>query len=103
MNLSPDNLIYWQAGFFKLNATIVFTWALMLLLTQAGSWTAPPLLALGALAALGLVALMLREATLLQARLILIGLGAVFVFGIIWLEAKFKQVTPDVGSSQPMA
>jgi len=25
-------LIFWQYGFFKLNATIVFTWALMLLL-----------------------------------------------------------------------
>ena len=33
MQLSPDDIIFWQAGFFKLNATIVFTWALMLLLT----------------------------------------------------------------------
>jgi F-type H+-transporting ATPase subunit a len=32
MNLSPDNIIYWQVGFFKLNATIVFTWGLMLVL-----------------------------------------------------------------------
>lgn len=32
MRLSPDELIYWQHGFFKLNATIVFTWALMLAL-----------------------------------------------------------------------
>ena len=32
MNLSPDNIIYWQAGFFKLNATIVFTWGLMFVL-----------------------------------------------------------------------
>jgi len=58
-------------------------------------------------AALGLIALMLREATLLQARLILLGLGAAFLFGIIWLEAKFKQATsnapPDASSSQPMA
>lgn len=30
MHLSPDQIIYWQSGFFKLNATIVFTWALML-------------------------------------------------------------------------
>ena len=29
MHLSPDELIFWQHGFFKLNATIVFTWALM--------------------------------------------------------------------------
>ena len=58
-------------------------------------------------AALGLTALMLREATLLQARLILLGLGAAFLFGIIWLEAKFKQALsdapPDASSSQPMA
>lgn len=32
MNISPDNIIYWQAGFFKLNATIVFTWGLMFVL-----------------------------------------------------------------------
>jgi F-type H+-transporting ATPase subunit a len=36
MRLSPDQLIFWQYGFLKLNATIVFTWALMLLLA-AGS------------------------------------------------------------------
>jgi len=32
MQLSPDEVVYWQNGFFKLNATIVFTWALMLFL-----------------------------------------------------------------------
>jgi F-type H+-transporting ATPase subunit a len=32
MRLSPDQMIFWQHGFLKLNATIVFTWALMLLL-----------------------------------------------------------------------
>ncbi len=37
MRLSPDQLIYWQSGFFKLNATIVFTWGLMLVLVL-GSW-----------------------------------------------------------------
>jgi len=36
MRLSPDQLIFWQHGFLKLNATILFTWALMLLLA-AGS------------------------------------------------------------------
>ena len=33
MHLSPDEIIFWQYGFFKLNATIVFTWGLMLLLS----------------------------------------------------------------------
>ncbi len=33
MHLSPDELILWQHGFFKLNCTIVTTWGLMLVLT----------------------------------------------------------------------
>ena len=32
MRLSPDDLIFWQSGFFKVNATIAFTWLLMLVL-----------------------------------------------------------------------
>ena len=32
MRLSPDEMIFWQYGFFKLNATLVFTWGLMLVL-----------------------------------------------------------------------
>jgi len=32
MNLSPDEIIFWQHGFLKLNATIVFTWGLMIVL-----------------------------------------------------------------------
>jgi F-type H+-transporting ATPase subunit a len=33
MRLSPDEMIFWQHGFLKLNGTIVFTWGLMLFLT----------------------------------------------------------------------
>jgi F-type H+-transporting ATPase subunit a len=33
MRISPDELIFWHSGFFKLNNTIVTTWALMLVLT----------------------------------------------------------------------
>ena len=32
MRLSPDEIIFWQYGLLKLNATIVYTWALMLVL-----------------------------------------------------------------------
>ena len=32
MHLSPDEVIFWQRGFLKLNATIVFTWGLMVVL-----------------------------------------------------------------------
>jgi F-type H+-transporting ATPase subunit a len=35
MHLSPDEIIFWQHGFLKLNGTIVFTWALMFVLTAA--------------------------------------------------------------------
>jgi F-type H+-transporting ATPase subunit a len=37
MHLSPDQAIYWQYGFVKLNATIVTTWALMAVLVTV-SW-----------------------------------------------------------------
>jgi F-type H+-transporting ATPase subunit a len=33
MHLSPDEIIFWQYGFVKLNATIVYTWGLLLVLT----------------------------------------------------------------------
>ena len=36
MHLSPDDIIFWQQGFLKLNATIAFTWGLMFVLV-AGS------------------------------------------------------------------
>ncbi len=32
MRLGPDQLIFWQHGLFRLNGTIVFTWALMAVL-----------------------------------------------------------------------
>jgi F-type H+-transporting ATPase subunit a len=32
MRLSPDEIVFWQHGWFRLNATIVFTWGLMLVL-----------------------------------------------------------------------
>jgi F-type H+-transporting ATPase subunit a len=32
MHLSPDGIVFWQYGFFKLNATIAYTWGLMLVL-----------------------------------------------------------------------
>jgi F-type H+-transporting ATPase subunit a len=32
MHLSPDEIIFWQHGFVHLNATIVFTWGIMIVL-----------------------------------------------------------------------
>jgi F-type H+-transporting ATPase subunit a len=36
-DISPDQVVYWQWGMLSLNATIVFTWAVMLLLI-GGAW-----------------------------------------------------------------
>ena len=32
MRLSPDEIVFWQYGFVKINATIAFTWGLMLVM-----------------------------------------------------------------------
>ncbi|MEE4165132.1 MAG: F0F1 ATP synthase subunit A [Desulfocapsaceae bacterium] len=37
MNISPDSIIYLKWGMFHINATIVFTWGIMIMLTL-GSW-----------------------------------------------------------------
>ena len=37
MHVSPDSLVYWQQGFFQINATILFTWIVMIILA-IGSW-----------------------------------------------------------------
>ena len=37
MNISPDTVILWQWGIFKINSTIAFTWGIMVFLT-IGSW-----------------------------------------------------------------
>ncbi|RRQ21009.1 F0F1 ATP synthase subunit A [Thiohalobacter thiocyanaticus] len=37
MTISPDSVVFWQWGWFSLNATIVFTWGVMALLTLI-SW-----------------------------------------------------------------
>jgi F-type H+-transporting ATPase subunit a len=38
VRLSPDEIIFWRDGFFKLNATIVYTWGLMLVLTLGSTF-----------------------------------------------------------------
>jgi F-type H+-transporting ATPase subunit a len=38
MRLSPDELVFWHHGLFKLNATIAYTWALMLALAAGSKW-----------------------------------------------------------------
>lgn len=38
MTISPDEIIYWQWGVFKLNATLVFTWLVMAILVLGSRW-----------------------------------------------------------------
>ncbi|RZM82228.1 F0F1 ATP synthase subunit A [Leptolyngbya iicbica] len=38
MEITPDHIIYWQSGFFKLNATLVFSWVTMLVLVFMAGW-----------------------------------------------------------------
>ncbi|HRQ22632.1 MAG TPA: F0F1 ATP synthase subunit A, partial [Anaerolineales bacterium] len=37
MEISPDAIVLWKSGLFKLNATILFTWLIMAILV-VGSW-----------------------------------------------------------------
>lgn len=37
MEISPDNIIIWQSGIWTLNATILYTWLIMVILV-VGSW-----------------------------------------------------------------
>jgi len=65
MQLSPDHLLLWQAGFVKLNATLLLTWLIMLLLTLGAHLLLRPLSRPGArsrwLGALEVVVLFLRR------------------------------------------
>jgi F-type H+-transporting ATPase subunit a len=46
MHVTPDQIVFWRMGFVHLNATIVFTWVAMLLLS-GGSWLVTSRLAMG--------------------------------------------------------
>lgn len=37
MNITPDSIIFWQSGIWKINATIAYTWLVMAILVF-GSW-----------------------------------------------------------------
>ena len=34
MHITPDHIVLWRWGLFHLNATIVYTWVLIILLTR---------------------------------------------------------------------
>lgn len=107
MHLSPDEMIFWQHGFFKLNATIVFTWCLMLVMTL-GAWLVTRRLSMGLARSrwqnlLEIVVIgieqQIREAGLGQPRHYLGFLGTLFLFiAMANLGTVFPGYEPPTGS-----
>jgi UDP-GlcNAc:undecaprenyl-phosphate GlcNAc-1-phosphate transferase len=50
---------------------------------------------------LGLLAIMLRDATVRQANWLLAGLAVMFVGALVWLEMRFKELAPAQTETQP--
>ena len=88
MNLTSDQMIFWQHGFFKLNETIVTTWAMMLFLAFGAMLVTRHLSTEGKISrwqgALEIIVTTLeeqiKEVGLPQARKYLSFLGTIFVF-----------------------
>jgi len=107
MHLSPDEIIFWQHGFLKLNATIVFTWGLMLVLT-VGAKLITRRLTIGLqrarwqnileIVVLGIVT-QIKEVGLREPRKYLPFLGTLFLFvGLAALGIVIPGYEPPTGS-----
>ncbi len=88
MHLSPDEMIFWQWGWVNLNATIVFTWGLMVVLTVGSMLVTRRLATEGPrsrwqnlleIIVTGVVQ-QIRDVGLVQARSYLAFLGTMFLF-----------------------
>ncbi|SEO38580.1 F0F1 ATP synthase subunit A [Nitrosovibrio sp. Nv6] len=88
MHLSPDDIIFWEYGFIKLNATIVYTWGLMFVLA-AGSKAVTRKLSVGLERArwqnlleiiVSAIKKQIEEVGLRQSRMYLGFVGTLFVF-----------------------
>ncbi|HUV20778.1 MAG TPA: F0F1 ATP synthase subunit A [Gammaproteobacteria bacterium] len=107
MHLSPDEIIYWQYGLFKLNATIVFSWVAMAVLV-IGSWLITRKLSIGLQSArwqnlLEMVVIaitqQIEEIGLERAQNYLPFLGTLFLFvGTIALATIIPGFEPPTGS-----
>ena len=107
MHLSPDDVIFWEYGFVKLNSTIVYTWGLMLLLA-VGSKLITGRLSAGLersrwqnLLEIIVIAMQkqIREVGLRQPRIYLPFLGTLFVFvAVASLFAVVPGYEPPTGS-----
>lgn len=107
MHLSPDDIIFWEYGFLKLNATIVFTWGLMFVLV-IGSRAVTRTLSIGLkrsrwqnLLEIVVIAIhnQIREVGLRQPRLYFAFLGTLFVFiAVATLFTVIPGYDPPTGS-----
>jgi F-type H+-transporting ATPase subunit a len=107
MHLSPDDIIFWEYGFLKLNATIVFTWGLMFVLV-IGSRAITRKLSIGLerarwqnLLEIVVIAIhnQIREVGLRQPRLYFAFLGTLFVFiAVATLFTVIPGYDPPTGS-----
>jgi F-type H+-transporting ATPase subunit a len=107
MHLSPDEIIFWQYGFIKLSATIVFTWGLMLVLV-VGARAITRKLSIGLkrarwqnlleIVVLGIVK-QIEEVGLVQPRRYLPFLGTLFLFvGLAAVCTVIPGYQPPTGS-----
>lgn len=88
MRLSPDQWVFWQSGFVTLNATILFTWGLMLAMTL-GAWLVTRKLSHGPTISrwqslleivITTITSQIREVGLRRPRTYLVFLGTLFLF-----------------------
>lgn len=88
MRLSPDEIVLWQYGFFKLNATIAFTWLLMFILAVGAKLVTAKLATDGPRSRwqnllemiVTTIVTQIREAGLRRAEVYLPFLGTIFLF-----------------------
>src|SRR5688500_12885388 len=107
MHLSPDDIIYWEYGFIKLNATIFYTWGLMFVLA-AGSKAITRKLSVGLERArwqnlleiiVSAIKKQIEEVGLRQSRMYLGFVGTLFVFvGTASLFTVIPGYEPPTGS-----
>lgn len=107
MHISPDNIIYFQYGFISLNATILFTWLVMALLT-IGSWLVTRKLSTGGQippwqnlfeSIVSLILGQIRDVTRQEPQRFLAFLGSLFVFiAVCNLLAVIPGFQPPTGS-----
>ncbi len=115
MHLSPDTTVFWEYGFLKVNATMLFTWAVMAVLV-AGSVCISRIVTRGArhsrwksLAEVLITAIekQLYEVGLTQPRKYLPFLGTIFLFvalsGLCVIFPGYKSPTGSLSTTTALA